>query len=145
MTEIKRLYRSHCDVKLAGVAGGVAEYFGMDPLGVRLLFVLLGLVSAGALLLVYLAAAVIVPANPNDNETCIHRFYRSSQERMIAGVCGGLAETWKMDPTLVRLMAVAAAFFSGGLAIPVYLVAWILMPLKEAPPVPRIESGEKTE
>ena len=35
------------------------------------------------------------------------RLYRSSQNRMIAGVCGGIAEYFGIDPTLVRLLAVS--------------------------------------
>lgn len=127
---IKRLYRSSCDIKLAGVAAGIAEYFGIDPLGIRLLLVLLGIPSFGALLLLYIIAAIVIPPNPDPQEVCIHRYYRSSHTRMLGGVCGGLAEVWQIDPTLLRLGAVAATFLSGGLAVPVYLAAWILLPLK---------------
>lgn len=127
---IKRLYRSHCDVKLAGVAAGIAEYFGIDPLGIRLLLVFLGLVSFGSLLLIYLIAAIVIPTNPDAQDLCVHRYYRSSHSRMLGGVCGGLAESWRIDPTLVRLGLVALTFLTGGLAIPVYLAAWILLPLR---------------
>jgi len=48
---------------------------------------------------------------------------------MIAGVCGGIGEYLKIDPTLIRLILVALVFvgFSGILA---YLVAWIVIPLE---------------
>ncbi len=56
------------------------------------------------------------------------RLARSSRERMWAGVAGGMAEYFDLDPALVRLMWVAAAVVSGGLAVPVYILAWIILP-----------------
>ena len=47
---------------------------------------------------------------------------------MWAGVAGGLAEYFDLDPALVRLLWVAAAVVSGGLAVPVYILAWIILP-----------------
>jgi phage shock protein PspC (stress-responsive transcriptional regulator) len=54
---------------------------------------------------------------------------------MWAGVAGGLAEYFDIDPALVRLMWVAAAVVSGGLAVPVYILAWIILPRDDRPPV----------
>src|SRR5712691_2621252 len=62
------------------------------------------------------------------------RLARSSRERMWAGVAGGMAEYFDLDPALVRLMWVAAAVVSGGLAVPVYIVAWIILPGDDRPP-----------
>jgi phage shock protein C len=62
---VKRLYRSRNDRMLAGVCGGLAEYFNIDPTVVRLLFVLLALVTvAFPVMLAYLILCVIVPRNP---------------------------------------------------------------------------------
>ncbi|GAC1316557.1 MAG: hypothetical protein NVSMB2_09540 [Chloroflexota bacterium] len=47
---------------------------------------------------------------------------------MWAGVAGGIAEYFDLDPALVRLMWVAATIISAGLAIPVYILAWIILP-----------------
>ena len=60
------------------------------------------------------------------------RLYRSRRHRMIAGVCGGLAERYDWDPSVVRLLFVLASF----LPIPahmvlVYIIMWIVIP--EAP------------
>jgi phage shock protein C len=57
------------------------------------------------------------------------KLYRSRDDRMIGGVCGGLAEYFKIDPTLVRLLAVAAIFLAGS-AILAYLVMWVVIPEK---------------
>ena len=65
MENYKRLYRSNHDVMLAGVAGGLAEYFNIDPTIVRLLFVLLAFVSVGVPMgLIYLVLWIIMPRNP---------------------------------------------------------------------------------
>lgn len=56
----KRLYRQTEGAMLAGVCGGLAEYFKLDPSIVRLLAVAL-LVAAGASLWIYIAAAIILP------------------------------------------------------------------------------------
>lgn len=63
------------------------------------------------------------------------RLVRSSRERMWAGVAGGMAEYFDLDPALVRLLWVAAAVVSGGLAVPVYILAWIILPREDRPPV----------
>jgi len=54
---------------------------------------------------------------------------RSSQNRMIAGVCGGLAEWLGWDPTLVRVLYVAISVLSAAFpGILVYLILWVMMP-----------------
>src|SRR3954447_23194367 len=57
----RRLYRSRKDRVLGGVCGGIAEYFGIDPIIVRLAAVAL-VVAGGAGVLLYLAALLLVPA-----------------------------------------------------------------------------------
>lgn len=59
----KRLYRSKKDKMLAGICGGLAEYFDVDPSLVRLATVLLCL-YAGTGLMVYIIAAIIIPEAP---------------------------------------------------------------------------------
>ena len=60
---VKRLYRSRTDKKIAGVAGGLAEYFSVDPTLVRVLLVLLAIFGGGGLL-AYLLMWIIVPLEP---------------------------------------------------------------------------------
>lgn len=57
----KRLYRSSVNYMLAGVCGGIAEYFNIDPTLIRLGFVLGACASFGTMLLGYFVAAVIIP------------------------------------------------------------------------------------
>ena len=56
------------------------------------------------------------------------RLYKSTKDRMISGVCGGIAEYFNVDPTLIRLAAAAMALFSVGTAIIAYIVAAIIIP-----------------
>jgi phage shock protein C len=51
---------------------------------------------------------------------------------MLAGVAAGMAEYFDLDPSLVRIGFVALAFL-GGVAIPLYLAAWLLIPEEGAP------------
>jgi phage shock protein PspC (stress-responsive transcriptional regulator) len=53
---------------------------------------------------------------------------------MWAGVAGGMAEYFDVDPALVRLLWVAATVVSGGLAVPIYILAWIILPRDDRPP-----------
>lgn len=57
----KKLYRSRIDAKVAGVCGGIGEYFGIDPTVVRLVWVLFILLGGTGLLL-YGVCMVIIPA-----------------------------------------------------------------------------------
>lgn len=58
------------------------------------------------------------------------KFHRSNSQKMIAGVCGGLAEYFEMDVMIIRIIFVVAALF-GSAGIWLYIILWIL--LKEEP------------
>ena len=55
------------------------------------------------------------------------RLHRGDHGRMLAGVAVGLADYFDVDPTIVRVGFVALAFL-GGLAVPLYLAGWLLIP-----------------
>ena len=61
--EPKRFYRSTTDRRIAGVAGGLAEYFAIDPLLIRLVFVILVLAGGGGVLL-YIILWIVTPERP---------------------------------------------------------------------------------
>ena len=73
------------------------------------------------------------PSTPPPPPPAPHRLTRSTRDRMWAGVAGGLAEYLDLDPALVRLIWVLAAVLTHGLAIPIYIVAWIVMPRDDRP------------
>ena len=63
--ETKRLYRSNRDAMVAGVCGGLGEYFNIDPTIVRLITVLLLFVTGlFPVLLIYIILSVVIPKNP---------------------------------------------------------------------------------
>jgi len=55
------------------------------------------------------------------------KLYRSKKDRMIGGVCGGIAEYFDIDPVLVRIIAVLT-IFANGIGIIAYIIAWIIIP-----------------
>jgi len=59
----------------------------------------------------------------------VKKLYRSRDEKMIAGVCGGLAEYFEIDPTIVRLLFLALLIFGGG-GLLIYIIMWIIVPQK---------------
>jgi phage shock protein PspC (stress-responsive transcriptional regulator) len=61
----ERLYRSRQDRMVSGVCGGLAQYFNVDPVLVRVAFVALG-VATGVGLLAYIILAIVVPERPSD-------------------------------------------------------------------------------
>ncbi len=61
----------------------------------------------------------------------VKRLFRSRSDRVIGGVCGGLAAYLNVDPVLIRLAAVALVPLNG-IGIVVYLVMWIVVPDEEA-------------
>lgn len=58
-----------------------------------------------------------------------NRLFRNTQDKMLGGVCSGIADYVDIDPTIVRLCFVALSFL-GGAAVIAYLVGWILIPEK---------------
>jgi len=56
--------------------------------------------------------------------------YRSRTDRMIAGVCGGIAEYFAIDPTIVRLIAVLLLLPGGLPGLLPYLILWVVVPQK---------------
>lgn len=59
----------------------------------------------------------------------IKKLYRSRNNRMIAGICGGLADYWNTDATLIRIGMVFVSLLPGPSVI-FYIVAWIIIPLE---------------
>lgn len=60
----KRLYKSEMDRKIFGVCGGLADYFGIDPIIIRLIFVFIALWGIIPGILIYIIAAFVMPDEP---------------------------------------------------------------------------------
>ena len=196
----KKLYRSQTNRMIAGVCGGIAEYFSIDPNIVRLACVAISLLG-GFGILVYIASIFIVPNNPDQTpeenaERLIKdkymfwgslliivglflilrqtglfyafnfwhipwqsvwailligigilllvnrqknittgaaadggkKLYRSRSQKMVAGICGGLAEYFEIDVSVVRILWVIGTLLSAGIGVIAYLVMFFIFP-----------------
>ena len=204
--EPKRLYRSKVDRIFAGVCGGFAEYFNIDPVIVRILFILLIFINGWGLLL-YLVSLIVMKENPHQSAAdrkadqnvalywgvgliilglvllghqwewrffpfipfdwhwfrfwffdwdivwpliiillgvlyLIHvlrstdekaeqpeiatKLYRSRDDKIIAGVCGGLAQKVNIDPVLIRIGWVIFTLATNLLVGAVVYIIWMI-------------------
>ncbi|MDR2138042.1 MAG: PspC domain-containing protein [Tannerella sp.] len=61
----------------------------------------------------------------------IKRLYRSNEDKMIAGVCAGIAEYFMLDPTLVRIGYILLCVFTAFTGVVAYLILWIVVPQRK--------------
>lgn len=136
----RRLARLPDAGRIAGVCAGIASYANVDVSLVRLAWVLLSVVPGAIIggVIAYLAAWLLMPeassaAHPVDSG---RRLWRSASDRTLGGICGGLAEYFAVDATLVRIVAVVLAVYPGAIVLGVvaYLIAWVIIPSAPAAP-----------
>jgi len=108
-----RFYRNADDEVIAGVCSGIAARIGVDPLIVRIVFVLL----SGALFWIYILLWIIVPSQ-SIRYNVTRRLFRDPNSKVIAGVCGGLAAYFNIAtwiPRVVFGLPVLIGAVSGGI------------------------------
>jgi len=142
-----RLYRDEQDKVIGGVASGLANYFKIDPAIIRVIFVAL-FFGGGSGLLVYIILWIILPSR--SLVTNIRkRLFRDPDEKVIAGVAGGLAKYFDINPAIPRVIfaapfilgIISSVFdsvfwgfpgfigsFGGGTFIMAYIILWIVLP-----------------
>lgn len=87
MVDSRHFYRSRRFRVIAGVAGGIGQYFNVDPVLVRIGFVLLGLAAAPISIVGYIALAILMPESPSiDSEPQITSSLTIGNGREIAGI-----------------------------------------------------------
>jgi phage shock protein C len=123
--------------RVAGVCAGLAAYFDADITLVRLVWVTLSIIPGVFIggIVAYIAAWLLTPvAGPQDHRLTVKRLARSETDKQIAGVCGGLAEFFGVDSTIIRLAAVIIAIYPGAVigGLVAYLIAWFIMPAGSA-------------
>lgn len=148
--EARRLYRSTNDKIFGGVCGGLANYLKIDPVVVRLIFVLIFFTGAGFLL--YIVLWAVLPTRIF-GPTRRKRLYRNPDDRVIGGVASGLAAYFHIEVWIPRLifalpilLSVFGAVFSniwwhvfrdhghfifngfGGSLFVAYIILWIVIP-----------------
>lgn len=130
----KRLYRDNNRKLLAGVLSGLAYYFNIDPLWMRLLYVLLFfgisiLPSIGGFLFIaYIVMWIVVPASDElKEEKKIKKMYRDPDGKVLGGVASGISAYFGVDVVIIRLLLFASIFIAGtGLIL--YIILWIILP-----------------
>ncbi len=144
----KKLYRNENDKVLGGVCSGLANYFNIDVVIVRIIFVVLLFAGAG-----FLAYLIMWVAVPNSASTQIgstrKKLFRDPDEKLIAGVCSGIGNYFGINPWIPRALFLLPflSFISrwghwGGLwdfgdvirftfsptSLIVYIILWIVIP-----------------
>ncbi|MBZ0166058.1 MAG: PspC domain-containing protein [Candidatus Omnitrophica bacterium] len=128
---MKKLCRIYNERKIAGVCSGLGEYYGMDPVIFRMVFILMFFFTVGMLL--YLVMWIILPLS-RDKELSpeIKRLYAVEQDKKVAGICSGLGEFFAVDPNIFRIIFVVSAL-AGGLGVFAYLVMCFVVPRNNTP------------
>src|SRR5262245_55922366 len=136
----RRLLRLPSSGRIAGVCAGIAGYLDTDVTFVRLAWVVLSIIPGCLVggLVAYIAAWLIMPPSPGILSSAAgrKRLVRSPTDRKLGGVCGGIAEYFEVDSTVVRVLAVILAIVPGTVVLGVvaYLAAWFIIPLPEHQP-----------
>lgn len=136
---MRKLYRSKKNKILGGICGGLGDFIKFDPVFIRLILIaLLTITGFIPLLIGYLIAWVIIPEVPvGYTSPRYKRLYRSVKNKKISGLCGGMAEYFKIDATLVRVVYVILLFFT--LFLPLflaYIIGSIIVPLTPSKDTP---------
>ncbi|WP_340153198.1 PspC domain-containing protein [uncultured Marivirga sp.] len=133
-TGTKRLYRDTKRYIFGGVAAGIAHYFNIDVLWIRLLFIIgfLGLIPfqpvSVFILIAYIVMWIFLPANPElQEDEKVKKLYRSQENKVIGGVARGLAAYFGTDVAVIRILFVLS-LIPGGAGLIIYLVLWFITP-----------------
>lgn len=118
----KRLYRSSRNKVLAGVCGGLGEYFEVDPVIVRLLVVVFTLMG-GAGLIAYIIAAIIIPSADTGDLSKLYR--ERNGEGPEADYSDYSPETYEKSNRNTVLALGIILIGAGGLIVLRYLLPWI--------------------
>lgn len=142
-SEKKRLYRDENNKILGGVCSGIAAYLGIDPVIVRVLFIV-----SGIGFLAYILLWIFVPGSNVLVNGVRKRLYRNPDEKILGGVCSGIGSYFSVNPWIPRaffLIPFISFFFRWGhigpLTFPnflsfsfspgtfiIYIILWLVIP-----------------
>jgi len=114
-----KLYRDSSNRIIAGVCSGIAEYFKIDPIIVRIIF----FIAAPLQLIVYIILWIGIPTKDFD-PNLRKKLYRDKENGIFGGVAQGLSNYLKVDVTVIRVFFVVSLFF-GGAGLLFYVLLWI--------------------
>ena len=113
-----KLFRDSSNRIIAGVCSGIAEYFKIDPIIVRVLF----FIAVPLNLIVYIIFWIGIPSK-DFNPDLRKILYRDKENGVIGGVSKGLSNYLKIDANIIRVVFVVSLFF-GGAGLLFYLLLW---------------------
>ena len=139
----KRLYRDENNKILGGVCSGIAAYFGIDPVFIRILFII-----SGVGFVAYILLWAFVPGSNQIENGVRKRLYRNPDGKIIAGVCSGIGSYFNINPWIPRVLFLVpfiSFFFRWGhfgpLTFPhfvsftfspgsflIYIILWLVIP-----------------
>ena len=133
----KTLYRDENNKVLGGICSGIAAYFNIDPVIVRVLFVLFGFTGIGFLF--YLLLWIFVPGSIDLKNGVRKRLFRNPEGKILGGVCSGLGSYFDLNPWIFRFIFLLPMFsFVGGWpfyifsfgwpTFLVYIILWLVIP-----------------
>ena len=122
----KRLNRDTSDKVIAGVASGISNYFQVDPIIIRIIF-LASLFVGGFGFFAYIICWIGIPAKDGSDQTITKRYYRDIDDKVIGGVAMGIAKYLSVDVSIIRILFIVSIFF-GGFGIIVYFILWFITP-----------------
>lgn len=138
--EPKKLRRNQSDRMISGLCSGIANFFGMDALAIRLIAIVLLIISPVATLVFYLLG-YIIPREPLQTNTS-RRLFRNPNDKILGGVCGGLATLFNKETWIFRIIFLLPIFVTivgdgdfwwfsgamGGSSVVAYIILWIITP-----------------
>jgi phage shock protein PspC (stress-responsive transcriptional regulator) len=139
----KKLYRDANNKFLGGVCSGIAAYFNIEPIIVRLVFIF-----SGIGFFAYILLWAFVPSSNSVQNGVRKRLYRNPDNKIIAGVCSGIASYFNINvwiPRIIFLIPFVSIFFRWGhfgpLSFPhffnfsfspgtllIYVILWLVIP-----------------
>ncbi len=123
--ENRKIFRNLDDKVIAGVASGIANYFNIDPVISRLLFLASLLTGFG--LIVYVICWIGIPGKRVGMLNSSKRLFRDGDNKILGGVAYGIANYFSIDPAIIRIIFIVSLFL-GGFGLITYILLWISIP-----------------
>jgi phage shock protein PspC (stress-responsive transcriptional regulator) len=126
---MKKIRRKMRDRKVAGVCSAIADRIGIDPIWVRVIVLTAGILFFPWVFIAYFVAALIIPKDESEEEDVLDykRLYRVKKNRILGGVCTGMAQYFEIDVVAMRLIFLGLTLL-GGFGILAYILLWMITP-----------------
>ncbi|MEM1137969.1 MAG: PspC domain-containing protein, partial [Bacteroidota bacterium] len=132
--EDKTFLRDEKRKLIGGVCSGIAHYFNIDALWVRMIFLLpffdifITFVAPWFVVAVYAIIWIAIPgSNELEEDEKLRRLFRDGENAVLGGVAAGVSSFFGIDVNIVRLLFVISTF-TGGVGFILYLIIWFITP-----------------